>query len=526
MRLLLSKYAWHKQDDIYVTGFIRLGARYLKDAELAGYFQSAATPSQFADLLLSASGQFAVVLLRGDEAWIATDRLRSIPLFYYSEEFMAISDSAYTLFNEIPSPEINEEAVSAFVSMGYTLNNHTLVKGIYHVEAGGMVVMGNQITNIFYHNYNIAKIRYQTFNILSAELTSLLEDIFKSHFLALKDKFIAIPLSGGYDSRFIALMCKKYHPENIICFTYGRQGNPEVALAKKVSEKLQLPWLNIIYNNELIKGFVDDEVFKKYYVYTSEFTSMFFLQEYFAAKYLKDNNIVPEDAVFFSGFSGDFIAGGHLLPFMRQKRLSEFIAKEILYRNADMITLSRKEKEALSEAISKKLSFTDGETWTNFENWDIKERQSKFIVNSASVYPFFGFEYVIPFWDSKLIDYFNNIPFEFKLNKRLYDHSLTNDFFEKAGLNFLDEINPTFFKRRVQQLKQKVKLILPGFIVNLLIDKKSPVLYDEISELLLKDGGRKNFKVPPESNNYNSYLTQWYMIKVRESVTKNQYREK
>jgi len=527
MRLLLSKYAWHNQDDIYVTGFIRQGARYLKDAELAGYFQTAATPSEFGDLLLRASGQFAVVLLRGDEAWIATDRLRSIPLFYYNSETTIISDSAYTLFNEIPHPEINEEAVPAFLSMGYTLNNFTLIKDLFQVETGEMVLLGQEIKRGFYHNNGTSEIYERSIDQCSEELSVLLEDIFRSHFLALKDSFIALPLSAGYDSRLIALMCKKYHPERVLCYTYGREDNPEFAPAEEIARRLGFQWVKIVYDDDLIEGFVEDPVFKKYYKYASEFGSMFFMQEYFAVKYLRDKKLIPEDTYFVPGHAGNIIGGDHLVPALKNSiKTEEKLKKEILHIFSYLMKLKRCEKDKICSQISEKTCISDNKTWTVFENWDIKERQSKFIVNSASVYNYFNYQYIIPYWDSALIDFFRLVSFDLKLNKQVYHFTLINTFFEPEGLNLDRELYPDHFQLTLINIKKSIKKILPSFIVTLFIDPRSLVFYDGISKHLINDAGRKNFKVPPEANNYNSYLTQWYMIKVRESVTKNQHGEK
>ena len=51
---------------------------------------------------------------------------------------------------------------------------------------------------------------------------------------------------------------------------------------------------------------------KNTYPYVSGLSSMFFMQEYFAVKYLKESHIIPDDSVFIPGFSGDVLAGSHL----------------------------------------------------------------------------------------------------------------------------------------------------------------------------------------------------------------------
>ena len=248
---------------------------------------------------------------------------------------------------------------------------------------------------------------------------------------------------------------------------------------------------------------------------------MFFMDEYFAVRYLKANHIIPDDSVFVPGFSGDFIAGGHLLPGIKSKTDADKIVKEIFSRNADMIKPSNIEKKALSSQIKMKVNSHFKEPWLVFENWDIKERQAKFIVNSASVFNYFGFDYILPFWDNTFIDFFNAFQFEYKLNKSLYDHTLTTAFFKPARLNFKNEINPTDFQRQLQQIKVRIKRILPEFLLDIFIDKKSPVLYDEISDILIADVGRHSFRRPHLANNYNSYLTQWYLINVRQELVKN-----
>jgi len=517
MKLILSKHKWYTGQNIMVTGFIREGDRLLREKDLADWFSTAENSEEFKKRLPDANGQFAVVIKKEDETWITTDRLRTIPLFYFKEDYnLIISDSAYAVAGEMSSCEIDEDAASAFLATGYTLNNLTLIRGLFQVEAGEMVILNTNVNRQFYFDYSLAQITEPDFNDCALELKEVIDNLFKSLLITLKDSFIVIPLSGGYDSRLIALMCKKYHPENILCCTYGRENNEEVAPAREISKRLNLPWINIIYDEKMVTGFIEDGVFKDYYPYASEFSSMFFMQDYFAVKYLKENKLIPDNSVFMPGHSGNFLAGEHIVPFMMRQKPVKSIIQHTLNENFIMQRSGKSKKKYFEMQIQKKSNGRKSGQWLIYENWDIKERQSKFIVNSASVYTFFGYEYIMPLWDNALIDFFNPLPFSFKYSKKLYDYCLTNYFFNELSLNLDKELNPTAFQLALQRLKKSVKRFLPQKVVSALINHESPVCYDVISKVLIKDAGKENFYLPPVTNNYNSFLTQWYLLKTRE----------
>jgi len=321
-------------------------------------------------------------------------------------------------------------------------------------------------------------------------------------------------------------MCKKYHPHNVFCYTYGREGNPEFANAREIASRLGFPWVKIEYNDELIKGFVDDPVFGRYYKYASEFGSMFFMQEYFAVRYLKEKKLIPEDSVFVPGHAGNIIGGEHLVPALKEKiKTIDDFTREIIRIFSYLLRLTQAEKIHMRSLIAENTELADNKMWTVFENWDIKERQSKFIVNSATVYPFFGYQYIIPYWDGELIDFFSHIPFEYKLNKKVYNYTLINAFFAPASLNLKSEFYLTPFQISLAKIKKRIKKMLPSFMTSPFLNYKSLVYYDGISKMLIEDQGRKKFRTPPESNYFNSYLTQWYVIKVRQSLKKRKKQE-
>jgi asparagine synthase (glutamine-hydrolysing) len=517
LKINIERYKWFCKDDIRVAGFILEGSEYLREERLADHFKGIDSLNDFKTKLLSSNGQFSVIIKKGNEIWAACDRLRNYPLFYtQGDKELVLSDNCYFCLNQSGIKKINLAAETAFLAAGYVPGNLTLINNVFQVEAGSYIVFGDHISTGFYHSYFEPPVRDYEPALANEDLRILLDAVFSSHLNALNDKFIAVSLSGGYDSRFVAAMAKKYHPRNMICYTYGRKNNIEAQKAGRAAKKLDVKWINIEYNSDLIKDFINDPVFRGFYPYASNLTSMFFLSDYFAVKYLKDNNIIPDNCVFIPGHSGDVLAGSHLTSGLR-KPLSEIdLIRKIFSSYFRYVRTPQNKKQDIYDLIRKKIPAVEAPAWKIYENWDLKERQAKFIVNSANVYTWFGYEYALPFWDNCLIDFFSALPFKLKVNKKLYDSVLKQNIFADMDLNFSDDLKISSSKKQFQNIKDRIKPFLPYYIVTLLTDQKCSSLYDELTKQLCDDMGSDNIIRPLQANYFNSYLIQWYLFKTKE----------
>jgi asparagine synthase (glutamine-hydrolysing) len=242
---------------------------------------------------------------------------------------------------------------------------------------------------------------------------------------------------------------------------------------------------------------------------------MFYMQDYFAVKYLNENSIIPEGTVFMPGFSGDSLAGSFFSQSIEVHTDKSKIASKILDEKFVLVNLDHKKKRILHSLIIEKLNRELKTSWKDYEDWEIKEMHAKFIINSAKVFSFFGYEYVLPFFDNNLIDFFTMLPFQYKLNKKLYDHVLTKNIFHKLNANLSVEVNPKPYERTIQRFKEKVKQFIPTSFVNSFIDLNSPILYDEITRKMAEEIGKENIIPPRQANYYNAYITQWYIKKTR-----------
>jgi asparagine synthase (glutamine-hydrolysing) len=268
-----------------------------------------------------------------------------------------------------------------------------------------------------------------------------------------------------------------------------------------VARKLGLPWHFIHYTNALISGFAQSEDFNAYFPFAGNATSAFFTQDYFAVRYLKQHQLIPADAVFIPGHSGDFIAGGHLTPGLSPENLTTtLLQKHFSLR-----------KGATSEFRDKiENSFLNTSADANFENWDLKERQAKFIINSNRIYEYWGFEHLIPLWDHELADFFPDIDLRYRLDKRLYDAVLFRHYFKPFQVDFTP--------KQYYSIVQKLKGVYNRIKRHLYTDNNN---FKAIARELMRVG-KPNVPWSSTQININSIQSAWYLLHFESQEKKKQ----
>jgi hypothetical protein len=111
-----------------------------------------------------------------------------------------------------------------------------------------------------------------------------------------------------------------------------------------------------------------------------------------------------------------------------------------------------------------------------------------------------------------------NLPYSLRMDRKLYEHILRDHFFRENNLNLAHETNPAPIRKSYQRFKEAIKPFLPSAIRNLFTDPYNPILYDEITKILLGEIDPLRVVAPQQPNYYNSYITQWYLIKTAERL--------
>ena len=349
-----------------------------------------------------------------------------------------------------------------------------------------------------------------------------LDNLSKRFVESLNNRTVVLSLSGGYDSRLIAVMLKRMNYKNVICYCHGRKGNQEEALSRQSAYKLGFKWYFIEYNTRLIENYLQDEDFRNYYKFSANYTSMFFLEQFFAVKFLKENKLIPENSIFTAGHSGDFLGGSqlHKNGGLKEKASVDKIVDKIYFIKYSLFQLPKNEKTKVKKRIKESIAAEQKNdkfplAYTIFEDWDFKEKLAKFIFNSANVYTYFGYDFRLPLWDNEMIDFFKILPYNLKLNKLLFDDVLENDFFRLYNLNFDKELQSSRFSYFIQQQKNKLKPYLPHKIKTALLIKNDTNNYYEITNIMINDLIKNGVKVDLSGRNYNSIIVQWYINSIK-----------
>ncbi|MCK5760113.1 MAG: hypothetical protein KAH33_02385 [Candidatus Delongbacteria bacterium] len=508
-------FSWCHEDGFYFKGYLFDNDEYLEDSSAIKYLKKLLDiTSDLKSAIKELDGIFSFVYDQENETIVCVDRVRTFPIYYKrTSENIMISDNAKVCSEGKNS--IDKNSSMEFLHTGYVTGKNTLLREVYQVQAGEYIVFKKGNMNGYtYHNYITRDKTEKNSEPASIKLMNVFDNISDRLVRSLKGKTAIIPLSGGYDSRLIAVMLKNKDFKDVICFTYGRKGNPEVEISEKVAKLLGFQWYFIEYSEKLIENYIKTKDFQEYFKFSANYTSMFYMQEYFAVKELKKT--IPENSVFIPGHSGDFFAGSHLdNNIINSTEITE-IADQILKKHYNLRKTTSNTKNILSQKIIDQIpKESKNINYSLFEHWDLKERQSKFIVNSSRIYEHFGYEHRLPLMDSELMDLFVNMDISLKKNKLLYDKVIKEEYFEKYDLNFDNEIQASKTDIRVQKIKESIKKILPSKIVNKYKYGMNRIgdtyYYIEITNYMKDELISAGIQIDESGGNKNSIIVQWYM---------------
>jgi len=512
--------SWFSNQGVTIKGyFFDSKSTLYQNEKTILFFKEIKNQNDFVSKLKEINGLFTVIIQLGDYTYIASDTSRIFPVFYSTQNGQVIiSDSVEQIRIKYNLNKFNIKSETEFLSSGYTMGSKTLIDNIFQIQSNQYLIFNkNKLeTKEFFFSYSIKQPYHENYIQLKDKTVVSFENTFKRLEQSLSNRQAVIPLSGGYDSRLIAVMLKKRNYKNIVCYTYGKKGNKEIEISKRVANELDIKWYFIEYTDKLISNFTDSKLFKEYVNFTGNYSSMPFLQEYFSVKYLKENQLIDTDAIFIPGHSGDLLGGSQIIKEIPLNITTDKIATILLTTKHKLHPLCLKEREIIKKNIQKTIfdfdeNFENKLAYSVFEDFDIKEKISKLIMNSSNVYNFFGYEQRFPFWDKELLNHFKKTPIKYKINKKLYDDVLINNYFVNLNINFTKELQPTLNKILIQKLKNHIKPLLPKIFLDYKLKKNDLLNYNSMINQVEATINRNNLQKKTKIYQHNERLIEWYL---------------
>lgn len=484
-----------------VKGYAFIENRLLTPDELMEHCHSAVMREEADDtpdcerILQQLNGCFSVILNLEKRAYIISDRMKTYPLFYQEiDGAYYITDTAEETLKILPKRTLDRMSLLQFLSCGYLTSGNSLFSDVKLAPPGYIVEMSIYGQIIYHYTTRDPEKVHRSKDDLFRKGMEALENSFKRSLRIVGKRTIVVPLSGGYDSRLIACLCRKYNIENVICFSYGIEGSREVETSRRVAEKLGYPWHSVVYTAEKWGEMVRSTAFTDYIKYGGNLNAVAHIQDFLALHELTERGVIPSDSVFMPGHTGDVIGGSQLPMDMNINTLARNIYEKYYCLNI----VNRKARKEIHKDLTF-YAWTSGliykrsdPCYEGFYQWGVNSRQSNFIINSVRAYEFFGHSWQIPLWDSEFEQLWNSVPFKERMGSALYNEFLFESYFEPMQVAFRKNNEcglPSLWQRFVRRFtsannRYRIKLLLNR---NGLYDfPKDEIGLDEAAKVLRK----------------------------------------
>ena len=404
-------------------------------------------------------GNFSIFVQTINYSFACVDRISSYPLLFSLRKnkiYLADNGKIIEEHLKIKNSDVNPSISTSFAMSGYTIDKSTLYKSVLAFLPGEYLwIENNKYFFKKYYEWQPWKVYDYKYNS-KKNLLKLNEKIIKKLIKSVDNRQIVVPLSGGWDSRFIVSGLKHFGYKNVICVSYGKSDNTDMLIAKKVASKLGYKWIKIPYNTDFIRKLYYSNNYKKYEDYCDNLNSIHFISEYFMIYELKKRNLIQMDAIFVNGQSGDFISGNHIPKSINHETTSkktvidEYIEKHNKYWST---LVNKKYKDSVKNLLKKQINsilekkrFKKINYYGLYETLEFYNRQVKYVINGTRNYEFFGYEWRMPLWDFEYLKYWEKISYENKCSQKLYRdiiyESNWGDVWKDIELNPKKNINP------------------------------------------------------------------------------------
>lgn len=395
-------------------------------------------------VLNQVSGHWCAILQTPTGTVAAQDPIRSWPLFraQSSPTTIAFTDNIEEARALADNPPRDEHAAMEFRHFGFVTGSETLFSGIHQLQAGEWFAVspeGSQKNGVRLLPRHDAPGLIQE-DGLNATFSRALASAFDRLFSRVRDRQIVIPLSGGLDSRLLAIEMRDRGHTNVVNFTYGVGRTPEVNISEEVAKQLGQRWEFVSYTQKQIREAWASPAAAAFIRESYAGASLPHIQDWYPVSQLKALDLIDPDAVFLPGHT---IVGNmhdeHILG--AAGKMSPAALTDVLLDHHASLQPTHSELLRSGQFLGKLNEFFDRINYDGspssrldaLEHWNVVERQTKYINNSMRGYEHFGYEWALPMLDREVLDVWGTFDMKIAQDREWYRRYVNSRYAKSTG---------------------------------------------------------------------------------------------
>ncbi|MBN2558161.1 MAG: 7-cyano-7-deazaguanine synthase [Clostridia bacterium] len=412
-------FPWISRGGVYARGYAYEDGEFIAGSALLDSFSDIRDEKDFLDRISSLNGVFAAIINREGFVLSAVDRYGVFKLFHCRNgSRIFIGDDIVAMAHASGNLAFNSEAEKDWLPGGFVSGTETLFKGIHSLNASRYLAADMAAGTMeikTYHSFTLYDVNETGYDRLMEGLGIVFRESAERLAGSLEGRKALIPLSGGADSRFCAMMLRQCGYENVLCFTYGNRHGHEERTARRTAAALGFEHVFIPYKRRDWARLFKEADNLRYIEYASQYKATPHFSDLFAARKLA-GMFDPSECIIIPGHVGS-VAESIFIPgsFCPEAGFIDKLIEKYFYfygnsHHEIRAHLHRRLKNHAAGADSEDARGLQG----RFDGAAYDSYRSNHLFMALKPYEYYGFEWRLPLMDNAVVDFFKTVPLEFK----------------------------------------------------------------------------------------------------------------
>lgn len=408
---LYNESKWRRENRTAVSGsaFFEGTSEHLNTEQFCAQLQDCRSVSEVTEFVDRISGFYSFIHDLGDKIIASVDHIRSIPL-YYSTSKKIITDNPREIIGKIDPADFDPELEAEYLLTGYVTGKETLCPSVKTLEAGTLVIINKHEEQISIKDHT--EYFPDTYNADSPpepkqQLKEAVVRAVERLCIVAAGRPIYVLLSGGYDSKLVLseLVRQQYDP--VVAVSFGRSNFRDVTESREIAKRLNVERKYIEYTENTWSNWFQSETREQYCKRRHNLDSFPHHWAGPALFELKDRGELSSDAVFVSGQTIGSV--GEHVPSQGTMQTDNDLKRHILTTHYDFWERNDELSDTMRDRITEKLS-DSANLIGAYEQWEWRERQSKWMSQDGSLYSFMGHDWWFPLFDKDVMKTWEDLP--------------------------------------------------------------------------------------------------------------------